>query len=56
MYTLPTGRIVNSLKNRPVAHPESRPPRATSLPVIEPAQHADPERAAEAAHRMSFRW
>jgi hypothetical protein len=56
MYTLPTGRIVNSLKDRTVARPESRPVPATSVPVIEPAQHADPQQAAEAAHRMSFRW
>jgi hypothetical protein len=50
MYTLPTGRIINNLKNRPVAHSESWPAPATSVPVIEPAQHADPQRAAEAAH------
>jgi hypothetical protein len=56
MYTLPTGRIVNSLQNRTVARPENRVAPATSVPVIEPAQHADPQRAAEAAHRMSFRW
>jgi hypothetical protein len=56
MYTLPTGRIVNILKNRPVAHPESRPEPAISVPIIEPAQHADPQRTAEAAHRISFRW
>jgi hypothetical protein len=56
MYTLPTGRIVNSLKNWPVVPPETQPEPATSIPVIDPAQHADPQRAAEVAHRMSFRW
>ena len=56
MYTLPTGRIVNSLHNNPVVRPENRLAPATSVPVIEPAQHADPQRATEAAHRMSFRW
>ena len=56
MYTLPTGKIVNSLKNRLVARPEGRPEPAASVPVIEPAHHADPQRTAEAAHRMSFRW
>jgi len=56
MYTSPKGRIVNSLQNRTVARPETRLAPATSVPVIEPAQHADPQRAADAAHRMSFRW
>lgn len=56
MYTLPTGRIVNSLKNWPVSYPETQPESAASILVIDPAQHANPERAAEAAHRMSFRW
>ena len=56
MYTSHTGRIINSLHNNPVVCPENRPAPATSVPVIEPAQHADPQRAAEAVHRMSFRW
>ena len=34
MYTSPTGRIVNSLQNRPVVRPESRPTPALRSPSL----------------------
>ena len=49
MYTLPTGRIVDSVEHLSVAHSETRkdksgPELAPSTPVIETAQRGNPER------------
>jgi hypothetical protein len=49
MYTLRTGRIVDSVEHLSLTHSESRkdkprPELAPSIPVIEPAQRGDPER------------
>ena len=49
MYTLPTGRIVDSVEHLSVAHSGSRkdkprPELAASTPVIETAQRGDPKR------------
>ena len=61
MYTLPTGRIVNSLKILSVAQPErhkdrEQPGLSSSIPVAPapPAQHDEPEQTAETEHRRSF--
>ena len=48
MYTLRTGRIVDSVEHLSLAHSEHRKdkPRlelAPSIPVIEPAQRGDPD-------------
>ena len=56
MYTLPTGRIVDSLKSLSVAQPErhknnDQPGRFSSIPV---APHDEPERTVETEHRRSF--
>ena len=61
MYTLPTGRIVNSIKILSVAQPErhkdrEQPRLSSSIPVAPapPAQHDEPEQTAETEHRRSF--
>ena len=59
MYTLPTGRIVNSLQIRTIARSKSRkdtdqPGLTISISVPERAQHEDAERTAEVEHRRSF--
>ena len=61
MYTLPTGRIVNSLKIPSVAQPERHKNRrqaglssSISVAPAPPAQHDEPEQTAETEHRRSF--
>ena len=61
MYTLPTGRIVNSLKILSVSQPErhkdwEQPGLSSSIPVAPapPAQHDEPQQTAETERRRSF--
>ena len=65
MYTLPTERIVDSLKILLVPQPERQPERhkdreqpglSSSIPVAPapPAQHDEPQQTAETEHRRSF--
>jgi len=61
MYTLPSGRIVNSLKILSVAQAKrhkdrEQPGLSSSIPVapVPPAHHDEPEQTAEMEHRRSF--
>jgi hypothetical protein len=59
MYTLPTGRIVNSLKNWSFLYPalyriEDHRGLTPSIPISPPTQRNDPEQTAETEHRRSF--